>query len=67
VREQVANRTSGLDLKLERVKAGISQRDLAAEMEVSPNRVYFIESSRTVTAAAARNYLAALQRITRAA
>lgn len=52
--------TTGLDLKVERVRADVRARRIAEIMGVSRERVSAIERSRTVTPEAERRYRAAL-------
>lgn len=55
---------SGMDLKLQRVAADITARDLAAVMGCHPSRVNYIEGRRLVTPTAAEKYRAALATLT---
>lgn len=50
----------GLDLKLRRTAAGVTQREIAERMGVSAQFVSHIEARRVVRAATASRYVAAL-------
>ena len=52
--------TTGLDLKIERLKAHLEQREIARRMGVSSNRVSNIETANFVTPEAAKRYREAL-------
>lgn len=60
-------RHRGLDLKLVRVERGISQRALARQLGVSPQRISAIEASYRPTTSVCRRYLDALHFVLRAA
>jgi transcriptional regulator with XRE-family HTH domain len=53
-------RPSGLDLKLRRIAAGISQRELARRLDVSPQRVAAVEATYRPSEAMLGRYAAAL-------
>lgn len=53
-------RPTGLDLKLQRVAAGVSQRELAGRMGVSPQRLAAVEASFRPSRAMASRFDAAL-------
>jgi DNA-binding XRE family transcriptional regulator len=53
-------RITGLDLKLARIARGISQRELARRLEVSPQRVAAIEATRWPTEQMCARYTGAL-------
>ncbi len=55
-----ARRIRGIDLKAERVRAGLTQAELAARLGVSARRVANIEDSYRPSAAATRRVMAAL-------
>ena len=57
--------TSGLDLKLARVARGVSQRAIARQLGVSPQRVSGIEASYRPTGEACARYLDALEELSR--
>ena len=50
----------GIDLKVERIRAGVSVRDLAAAMGISSSRVSRIEAEPRVTERMLARYRAAL-------
>lgn len=52
--------TSGMDLKVERIRAKVTATDLASEMGVSRQRVSQLESATDVSEAMADRYRAAL-------
>lgn len=56
-------RTNGLELKLARVARGVSQRAIALQLGVSPQRVSAIEATSWPTATICRRYHAALASI----
>jgi transcriptional regulator with XRE-family HTH domain len=56
-------RTTGLDLKLARVARGVSQRAIALQLGVSPQRVSAIEATYWPTATICKRYHAALTSI----
>jgi transcriptional regulator with XRE-family HTH domain len=56
-------RTTGLDLKLARVAHGVSQRAIASQLGVSPQRVSAIEATYWPTATICKRYHAALASI----
>jgi transcriptional regulator with XRE-family HTH domain len=53
-------RFSGLDLKVRRVAADVTQQSLALAMGVNAPRISYIEGRRVVSVNAADRYLAAL-------
>lgn len=55
---------SGLDLKLARIARGVSQRELARRMGVSPQRIAAIEATRWPTRGMCARYMAALETAT---
>ena len=56
-------RTTGLDLKLARVARGVSQRAMASQLGVSPQRVSAIEATYWPTATICKRYHATLASI----
>lgn len=56
--------TTGLDLKIERVRARVTAVDLAHAMGVSRQRISAIESLATVPTEAAERFRAALMSVT---
>jgi transcriptional regulator with XRE-family HTH domain len=56
-------RTNGLELKLARVARGVSQRAIASQLGVSPQRVSAIEATYWPTATICKRYHAALASI----
>lgn len=58
--------TTGMDLKLERVRARVTATDLARQMGVTSRRISNIESLAVVTDAAASRYRDALRQLTEA-
>lgn len=63
---QIANPTTGLDLKLLRVAARVKQRPIADGMGVSVSRVASIERETIVSETTRQRYLDALTRATQA-
>lgn len=55
------NTSTGLDLRLKRVSAGVAQVVVAAAMGVSRSRIQAIEEALRPTRNARRRYLAALE------
>lgn len=51
---------TGLDLKIERIRAGVMVKDIAAEMGITPSRVSRIEVPEPVTDQMLARYRAAL-------
>ena len=51
---------TGLDLKVERIRAGVLLKELAREMGITPSRVSRIEKPEPVTARMVARYRAAL-------
>jgi transcriptional regulator with XRE-family HTH domain len=56
-------RTNGLELKLARVARGVSQRAIASQLGVSPQRVSAIEATYWPTATICKRYHLALASI----
>jgi plasmid maintenance system antidote protein VapI len=56
--------TTGLDLKLQRVRHRVKAKHLADQMGVSSARVSAVEGQAVVTSETAEKYLAALQTLT---
>lgn len=54
------HRLRGLDLKVARIGRGITQRDVAAQLQVSSQRVSAIEAAYRPTPQVCRRYLAGL-------
>lgn len=55
--------TTGLDLKFERMRAGLTARQIARQMQVSHQRVSYIETRQFVPADAAIKYREALRQL----
>ncbi len=55
-------RTTGLDLKVERIRAGLLVKDVAEQMGISPSRLSRIEVDEPVTDRMLRRYRDALER-----
>lgn len=55
-------RTTGLDLKVERIRAGLLVKDVAAQMGISPSRLSRIEVDEPVTDRMLGRYRDALDR-----
>jgi transcriptional regulator with XRE-family HTH domain len=55
-----SNRPRGIDLKAARVRAGLTQSDLAALLGVSRSRIYNVESAYQPARSIVRRILAAL-------
>lgn len=51
---------TGLDLKIERIRAGVMVKELAAEMRITPSRLSRIEADVPVTERMLARYRAAL-------
>lgn len=58
-----SQRTTGLDLKLARIARGVSQRELARRLEVSPQRIAAIEAARWPTEPMRARYASGLDAI----
>lgn len=54
------NEVTGLDLKIERIRAGVMVKELAKEMGITPSRVSRIEVPEPVTERMLARYRAAL-------